>query len=179
MTWVSASLVSLIVSGTVGLLDRHLDQPPASKPRVAVRSAYAGIEVFPIEAGPDGTLILRLTVSPDPTIHVYAPGPTGSTGPALTFSPESGIQPIGVDLPPGETFVSSATGDEILAYRQPFTMAQHVRVRGTSAAGGPRHVSAVLRYQACTDRVCFKPERIRLDWERPGQRPPAGPLHTR
>jgi Thiol:disulfide interchange protein DsbD, N-terminal len=126
-----------------------------------VRSAYADIELFPIQEAAGGLLTLKLTVHPDPELHVYASSESGFLGPKLTFSRESGIEIVKVDQPEPEVLAPPSESAGARVYSRAFTLRYDVRSRAAPRSG---RIEGTLRYQACTDRICYKPETIRLDW---------------
>jgi hypothetical protein len=90
----------------------------------------------------------------------------------VTFAPEAGLETIKVDQPPPEVLDASTTSAGARVYRGPFTLGYNVRVRPGRGAS-PSRVRGTLRYQACTDRICYKPEAVRIEWIRPrGENPP-------
>jgi DsbC/DsbD-like thiol-disulfide interchange protein len=155
-TWPIGLLVALAVS--IGMADARAD-------RRVVRSTYADLELDPIEAREDGTLALRLTIRPEPALHIYAAGGAGFLGPTLTFAPASGIETVSVDRPAPEVLEAPSTSAGARVYRGPFTLRYQVRlVRGRGAS--VRRIRGTFRYQACTDQVCYKPETVGLEWVR-------------
>ena len=45
-------------------------------------------------------------------------------------------------------------------YAKPFRILQDI----TSAKPGPLTVKGTLRYQACDDKVCYRPTNVPLEW---------------
>jgi DsbC/DsbD-like thiol-disulfide interchange protein len=103
--------------------------------------------------------MIRLTVSPLPGIHVYAPGNDGYIGVALKLQLPGGLRASAPTYPPGDPYVFGALKELVEVYERPFTIEQRVTLAPRAPA--PRSVIAVrgtVRYQACTDRVCFPPQ---------------------
>jgi len=145
---------------------RTLSQDRARLPGAQVSSAYADLELSPWEANQAGELTLRLTVDPYSGIHIYAPGQRGYSPLSLTFPPEAGIKAGRLELPQAEPYVFEPTGERFLIYRRRFTAIQHATLVPDGAAARSGSIPLTLRFQACDELVCFKPETISLVWTR-------------
>lgn len=145
---------------------RQNGQARADDERQTLSSPYADIELTPFERAKDGTIALQVTVRPRPGIHIYAPGQRGYYPVSVTFPAGSGLKPVRLDLPSAEPYVFEPTGERFLVYRQPFAVTQHVRVARATTAARVSRVSGTLHYQACDDRVCYRPQAVRLEWSR-------------
>jgi DsbC/DsbD-like thiol-disulfide interchange protein len=128
--------------------------PPFLKPpsRVAVQASAepsAGGRAWQI----------RLDVTPNAGIHVYAPGNKGyqAVTAALT-APPAALRAGSPSYPAGEPYVFGALKEVVQVYQQPFRIEIPVRARAARLPASDRRVTGVLRYQACTDRVCFPPQ---------------------
>jgi len=120
-------------------------------------------------AAPGHRITLTLDVTPGPRIHVYAPGQTGYISIALTMT----ASPDWVAAPPGfptaKRFVDPA-GERVRVYDQPFRIRQDVTLaltpslRQRAIAKEALVVAGALEYQACDDKVCYRPETIPVQW---------------
>ncbi len=142
-------------------------EPPSASGRHIIPTPYADIEMSPIAAQPDGSLALKMTVRPHAGIHIYAPGQKGYYPIAVQFPPESRVTPGRLDLPPPEPYTFAPTGEWFLVYQEPFSLTQFVK----APASARDAIRAVLQYQACDDRACFRPEKIPVTWTREPARP--------
>jgi Disulphide bond corrector protein DsbC len=112
---------------------------------------------------PGATVSLFVDVLPNDGIHVYAPGATD-------------YQPIGLKLdasdvaagklvyPKSETLTIPETGEKIPVYNKAFRLTQPVTVSRSAKPGTKIVVSGVVQYQACDDRVCFRPAELPVSW---------------
>jgi hypothetical protein len=68
--------------------------------------------------------------------------------------------------------------ETVKVYDKPFRISQDVTLAATAdlrrraAAGEPLTITATLDYQACDDRVCYRPDSLTLTWTIPLQRVP-------
>lgn len=128
-----------------------------------VRSPFANIELAPIESGPDGSLVLRLTMHLRKGVHILAPGQRGYAPLSITFPESSSVEAGRLELPAPEPYVFTPTGERFLVHHGTFPVTQHVTLSGRRSRQ-PARIPALLRYQACDDRVCFKPQAVELVW---------------
>lgn len=128
----------------------------AAGPRLETRHLVAEAD-GPIRVARDGTATLTLVVTPRPGMHVYAADATGYVG--LSMATEAaGVTAGKVTYPAAETYVFPPTGETSRVYMQPFRVTQRITASRTAAATG----TVTLRYQACDDRVCYRPTTGRL-----------------
>ena len=128
------------------LVTPHLDARAVSTVRVAA----------------DGAATLVVLVTPKPRMHVYSADVDGYVPFTLTVQPQPGMSVGKVVYPSSELYVFPPTGESSRAYMKPFKLAVPLRfatgVRAEaqgSTSGTPGVVT--LRYQACDDRVCYRP----------------------
>jgi hypothetical protein len=180
MRKMSLLLWTVLVSGPaaagVGPQQGPACTPSASSPAPVtdarwIRSPFANIELAPIEPRPDGGLVLRLTIHLRKGVHIFAPDQRGYYPLSIAFPEGSAIKAGRLELPAPAPYVFTPTGERFLVYEGMFAMAQHVTVASGRSRRPPARVPALLRYQACDDRVCFKPQTVELVWtsERPGE----------
>ena len=131
-----------------------------------VQSTFADLELKPWRVDPKGQVELRIEVKPLPGIHIYAPGQQGYVPVSLTFEPGDGVKGGRLDLPSPEPYVFEPTGERFLVYKQPFAAVQRATLGADAAAWRSGRIRATLRYQACDEAVCYKPETIALVWTR-------------
>src|SRR5690349_17597963 len=77
----------------------------------------------------DGTVTLALDVTPNPGIHVYAPGAKDFTPVSLVLTPQDAVTPGKATYPRADP-VPVAGGDPAPAYRKTFRISQPVTVKG-------------------------------------------------
>jgi len=110
--------------------------------------------------GADGRVTLALEVTPNPRIHVYAPGAKDFTSVSLILTPQPDVTPTKPVYPKAD--VASAPGsDDAPAYSKAFRITQVVTVKG---AAKDLTIAGVLNYQACDDRVCYPVSSLSVTW---------------
>jgi len=136
-----------------------LDADPVSS-RLTTRHLEA-VAAGGVQAAPDGRAMVVVQVTPAPKMHVYAADVAGYVPFSMAVTAPPGITAGKVTYPPSETYVFPPTGESSRAYMQPFVVKQAITVdaatRRAVAAGRPVALTVTLRYQACDDRVCYRP----------------------
>jgi peroxiredoxin len=121
-----------------------------------------------IEGRADGmSYDVVVDITPHAGIHVYAPAATGYTPVMLTVAPATGVSTGALTYPDSEDYYFKPLDEHVAVYQKPFRLSQRVtldraaigRLRET-----PLTLSGTLSYQACDDRLCYKPERVPLSW---------------
>lgn len=141
----------------------------AGAPYAAAQSRRPQIVLTPtapasVRAG--ATSQLSLAVSMPEAFHVQAHEPRD---PALIPTTLEVQAPDGATVeriayPEPKEFRLAGSDEVLLVYGPEFTIEVTLRVNADAAAG-TLTVPAVLRYQACDDRVCFAPTRASTEWE--------------
>ena len=114
-------------------------------------------------AAPGTTLTLFLDVTPNPGIHVYAPGNEEYLPIALSLRLPAGAVTAGEVVYPRSEKITFE-GESVPVYRKPFRLEQEITVAATAKAGSTLTVAGVVNYQACDDRICFKPTTLPVSW---------------
>jgi hypothetical protein len=97
-------------------------------------------------------------------MHVYAPGQSGYIAVTLTLDADAPVATAGkARFPAGEKYFMPALNETQLVYSRPFRITQDVRVKDGTPAG-PLTIKGTLRYQACDDKICYRPLTIPLTW---------------
>lgn len=118
-------------------------------------------EAPPAPAG-DGSLTLRLRVTPRPGMRIYAQDVEGYLPLSLALDLPAEARVGRTAYPASTLYTFPPTGERARVHRVPFTIAQPVRLApGTTL---PDEVVGTLRYQACDDRLCYPPQRVRVAW---------------
>lgn len=115
----------------------------------------------PARVGVDGRGTVTIAVVPKAQMHVYAADAEGYVPLTLKLTPAAVVTPGKVSYPTAEISVFPPTGETSRVYTKPFTVTYTFGLtagaRATLAATGTLAARAVLRYQACDDRVCYRP----------------------
>jgi DsbC/DsbD-like thiol-disulfide interchange protein len=139
------------------LLLAVLVQGPATKP---IETAHLTMAASATPAGKKVTLALDVT--PKPKMHVYSPGQEGVIAISLTLDPNPVVTAAKAKYPVGEKLFMPALNETQLVYGKPFRITQDVTV--TSRSGAPLIIKGTVRYQACDDKICYRPVTIPVEW---------------
>jgi DsbC/DsbD-like thiol-disulfide interchange protein len=134
-----------------------LVQAPATKP---IETAHLTMATSSVAAGKKVTLALDVT--PKPKMHVYSPGQEGVIAISLTLDPNPVVTAAKAKYPAGEKLFMPALNETQLVYGKPFRITQDVTV--TSRSGAPLIIKGTVRYQACDDKICYRPVTIPVEW---------------
>ena len=119
-----------------------------------------------LSAGPSkaGKVPLHVDVIPREKMHVYAPGQPGYVAITLTLDSDAPATASGKPkYPAGEKLFMPALNETQLVYAKPFRITQDVALR-SGAGRAPLTIKGSLRYQACDDRVCYRPTTLPVSW---------------
>ncbi len=140
-----------------------------------VETSYASLHLHPWTSDAKGRVELRFQVEPAPGIRIYAPGQKGYEPVSLTFHPGDGVKAGRLEMPAPEPYMFEPTAEKLLVYKQPFVAVQHATLDTGAGAWRSGRIRATLRYQACDEALCYKPESVLLIWER-SVKPPGKPV---
>jgi DsbC/DsbD-like thiol-disulfide interchange protein len=114
---------------------------------------------------------LNVKVTPGPKMHVYAPGQKGYIPIALTLTEDAAFKAHPLKFPASTTYVYEPLNETVQVYSSPFTLTQEVTIslardiRARAEAGEILTIAGELEYQACDDKVCYRPETIPVEWK--------------
>jgi hypothetical protein len=135
-------------------------------PHLVVRT-WASDEVV----APGVRFALVAEVTPNDTIHVYAPGQEGYIPVALTLDEDASYSAHPIVYPESTIFEFKPLNERVKVYDQPFRLVQDVTVALTremraraAEEGATLTIKGRLRYQACDDKVCFIPATVPVEW---------------
>ena len=100
---------------------------------------------------------MQATVTPLPGIHVYAPGSQGYIGVSFAVTLPAGWKSTAPGFPEAEPYVFGELKEVVNVYQKPFVITQTITPSVPRAAKSTTLVGT-LKYQACTDRVCYPPQ---------------------
>jgi hypothetical protein len=182
--WMAVTCVALAIGGFVAAQTPDpvpaapaASGAPAARPMelqhpvdVPARQLTLRIGLDRAAAGPDGRVQILIDVKPQPRMHVYAPGESDYLPIAFTLADSfTGTADPAVYPAATPTFLS-AVNQAVRVYNAPFRISQMITLAaappGTPAAA-PAIVEGTLKYQACDDSVCYRPESVRLTWQVP------------
>lgn len=150
----AASLVAVLSATLVGQTTPNLSFRSPHRP------LHARVTAVPVDPGvrAGARITLAVDVTPNPNIHIYAPGAKDFLPIALAFDPQANLE-IGK-----LTYPKSALLEKVPVFQALFRLAQEVTLVGPLDHGATVHVTATVNYQACDDKVCYAPESAPVDW---------------
>jgi hypothetical protein len=145
----------LISSSVVLAQDASVTTLTTANPHVSLRAI-----VEPEVVTPGSDLTMTFEVTPGRRIHVYAPGADYQVV-SLKVDPQPGLKARDVVYPPSEIYHFVPLDERVPVYQKPFTLTQVIAVDRAALKGkSSLTLTGKLDYQACDDRVCFKPNAI-------------------
>lgn len=117
----------------------------------------------PEVAAPRGKVTLLLDVTPDPKVHVYAPGAEDYVQTTLRITAAANSSAGKPAYPPSELIFDTALNKKIPQYLKTFRIRQPLSLRSVKS-GDRLDVSGTLTYQACDDRMCYPPTTAAVNW---------------
>lgn len=120
-------------------------------------------------AAPGHRISLTLDVTPGPKIHVYAPGQNGYIPITLKMNESPDFKALAPAFPRATPFVDPV-GERVQVFDTPFRVTQNVTLtltpsmRQRATARESLVVAGAFEYQACDDKVCYRPETIPVQW---------------
>ena len=151
------------------LMNYPTSDPSWLKPPARVTLAVSAVP----SATPARSWTVRVDVTPAAGIHVYAPGNDNYIAVALSLNLPEAVRSTTAVYPPGEPYVFGETKEVVRVYQRPFRITQSISLQGAGAKP-PATLSGALRYQACTDKVCFPPQTEPFTVALPASQPAGG-----
>ena len=129
-------------------------------PQVAVRGV-----IEPEVVRPGAEITLAFEFSPGRGMHLYAPGADYRVV-AIKVDAQPGLKARNVVYPPSEMYFFAPLEELVPVYQKPFTLKQTL-IASAAALKGKQTlpVTGRVEYQACDDKVCFKPASIPFRFE--------------
>jgi DsbC/DsbD-like thiol-disulfide interchange protein len=155
-----AVLVALLLSSAVTAQDGNPLVPAPVRPKHLTIAAHVGAVVV----SPGATVSLLADITPNPGIHVYAPGSKGYVPIALTIATKKDITPGKIVYPQSETLFFAPLSETVLVYQKPFRLTRPVTLAKSVKPGTTVVITGSVDYQACDDKICFVPEAVPVSW---------------
>ncbi len=132
----------------------------AANPHLAVKGTPSAETV-----APGSRVTLTFDITPARRIHVYAPGAEYQVI-GIKMDAQPGLTAAPLAYPPSETYYFEPLDEHVPVYQKPFTLKQELTL-GDDALKGKETLTLTgkLEYQACDDKVCFKPNAIPFKFE--------------
>jgi len=121
-------------------------------------------------AAPGDRITLFLDVTPQPKMHVYAPGQPGYIPVAVTLAESEEFKAGAVTFPEPGTYYFAPLDETVKVYDAPFRVSQEITLalsqslRRRAAARETLTLLGTVEYQACDDAVCYRPETLPVSW---------------
>src|SRR3954463_6415052 len=126
----------------VVLLAQLLSAPPTPHIKMTAGASAA-------EARAGTAIRLFVDVTPDPKVHVYAPGAKDYQAIALTITPRAGIKAGKLVYPKSQDWYFEPLKEHVPVFEAPFRLEQPVTLGASLQPGDRVTVAGVLNYQAC------------------------------
>jgi hypothetical protein len=126
------------------------------------RPAHATVTAGPEDLGvaSGAKTMLFIDVTPNPNIHVYAPGAKDYIPITVKVEAQPGVKVGKLTYPKAE--VMTFADEKVPVFQKPFRLTQEVTVLGKAGASMP--IKATVDFQACDDKVCYPPESQPVMW---------------
>lgn len=113
---------------------------------------------------------LALDIDLRPNMHLYAPGVQGYIPIDWKMKDSGAAIPHEVVYPKSEKLFLAAIDETVPVYRNHFRLTREITIGPETTLkplldnAGNFSVEAILRYQACDDRLCYIPQELPLKW---------------
>jgi peroxiredoxin len=121
-------------------------------------------------AAPGTHFSIVLDITPEPHVHVYAPGVSGYKPIALAVQPQPWLIVREARFPKPDDYYFKPLNEHVAVFQKRFRMTQDVEIDASREAAaalkdlGTMTIGGTLSYQACDDKVCFNPQSVPLSW---------------
>jgi AhpC/TSA family/Disulphide bond corrector protein DsbC len=136
-----------------------------ANPHLAVKGAVSDAVV-----APGSRITLAFDVTPGRRIHVYAPGAEYQVV-TVKIDPQPVLLAHETVYPASEIYFFEPLNEKVPVFQKPFRLTRDVTIAATreaqEALRGVETLSltGALEYQACDDKVCFKPNAVPFTFE--------------
>jgi DsbC/DsbD-like thiol-disulfide interchange protein len=126
------------------------------------RPLHAAVTTAPDDPGvkSGAKTMLFVDVTPNPNIHVYAPGAKDYIPITVKIDAQPAVKVGKLSYPKSD--IMTFADEKVPVFQKPFRLTQEVTVLGTPGASVP--IKATVDYQACDDKVCYPPESQQVAW---------------
>jgi hypothetical protein len=137
----------------------------AANPHIAVKATVSDETV-----APGSRVTLAFDITPGRRMHVYAPGADYQVI-DITLDAQAVLTAHDTVYPASEIYFFEPLDERVPVYQKPFRLTRDVTVAATreaqKALAGREKLTLTgkLEYQACDDKVCFKPNAIPFTFE--------------
>jgi Thiol:disulfide interchange protein DsbD, N-terminal len=169
----AARSIAIALSAATFALGPADQTPRGPVQRNELATKYLKVLVTPIDrlAAPGATITLSLTITPGPKIHVYAPEQKDYIPVSLELQPSTDFKASPAKYPPSQPLFLAPINETARVYDKPFQIEQEITLARSAtfvrraAAKDTLVVTGTLGYQACDDRVCYRPDSLEVTWK--------------
>ncbi len=131
----------------------------------AARVTFSGLAAPAVlKPGKPSEVVLRFVVAPGFHVNSYAPKSDLLIPTALKIDPSGSINTKGISYPEGKDLALPFDPDTKLSVYSGEFLVRASLLASSGAAAGTTALHGELRYQACSDRACFPPKTLPLDF---------------
>jgi hypothetical protein len=167
---VVAGFMAVAIAGAV-LAKAQTPSPTPQAPSLSTR--YLKVRLGPTDLGatPGERITLTLDVTPGPKMHVYAPGQDDYIPISLAVEASKDFKTGPAKFPDAQPLFLAPINMTAKVYNKPFQIAQTVTLATTQAlrqragAKDTLTINGTLKYQACDDLVCYRPDSLAVSWK--------------
>ena len=171
MQTIAVGLTAFAIGSTLlGSVQQSTSQSP--KPPADLATRHLKVRLGPVDPGamPGERVTLTVDVTPAPKMHVYAPGQAGYITIGLELEASKDFKTTPAKFPAPEPYFFAPSNETVKVYNKPFQIVQTITLATTPAlrkrAGAKETltINGTLKYQACDDLVCYKPDSLPVSW---------------
>ena len=168
-----ARSIAIAVSAITIALGPADQTPRGPVQRNELTTKYLKVLVTPLDrlATPGSRITLALDITPGPKIHVYAPEQQDYIPVSLKLEPSPDFKASPAKYPPSEPLFLAPINQTAKVYEKPFKIEQEITLARSgaltrrAAAKDTLVITGTLGYQACDDRVCYRPDSLPITWK--------------
>lgn len=155
--------VRFLTAGLILLATTQPALPPAQAPkRIEARQLTLTSSQSQLATAAGGRVSLLVDVVPKTKMHVYAPEQKGGyIRIDLALDAQPAIKAAKPVFPKASDYYFAPLGETFKVFDAPFRIRQDVTVTQITR---PLTITGTLRYQACDDLVCYRPDQVKLSW---------------
>ena len=153
--WPSPSSLVALLAGA---------SPSVAQTRAPRAELAATVETAKVRAGRPATLVLKVTLPPD--IHVQSNKPRDAAffPTALVLTPPAGVTVTATKYPPAVDFRQEGQPEPLAVFEKTLHGRRSPLAVAASVKPGELIVPGRFDYQACDDKVCYRPVKTDVKW---------------
>ena len=168
-----AQSIAIALSAVTIALGTADQTPRGPVQRNELTTKYLKVLVTPLDrlATPGSRITLALDITPGPKIHVYAPEQQDYIPVSLKLDPSTDFKVSPAKFPPSQPLFLAPINETARVYDKPFQIEQEITLARSAtlvkraASRDTLVVTGALAYQACDDRVCYRPDSLPITWK--------------